>query len=89
MRPKLDIKLSDEDKAILEERARQRSAPHLEVIRAKALLMASEGHRNVDIAQAVGIGVRSITIWRGEFRERGLEGLKERRRSGRPRAFPP
>ncbi|MBT9583696.1 helix-turn-helix domain-containing protein [bacterium] len=87
MRPKLDIKLTDEEKAILEERARQRSAPHLEVIRAKALLMASDGHRNVDVAQAVGIGVRSITIWRGEFRD--LEGLKERRRSGRPRAFPP
>lgn len=89
MRPILDIKLSDEDRAFLEERARQRSAPHLEVIRAKALLMASEGHANVDIAQAVGIGARTITIWRREFRERGLEGLKERRRSGRPRAFPP
>jgi transposase-like protein len=87
--PVLDIKLTEQEKAVLEERARQRCAPHFEVIRAKALLMASEGRRNVEIAQTVGIGVRTITIWRGDFLERRLDSLKERKRSGRPRAFPP
>ena len=58
-------------------------------LRAKALLLADKGLRNVEIAKAVGIGVRTITIWRREFLERGTDSVKERRRSGRPRAFPP
>ena len=87
--PRLVVKLSDEEKAFFEERARQRSAPYLEVIRAKALLMADDGCRNVAIAEAGGIGVRTISIWRREFLERRGKCLQERARSGRPRVFPP
>ena len=87
--PKLDVKLSDKEKAFFEERARQRSAPYLEVIRAKALLLAHEGQRNVVIAEAVGIGVRTISIWRRDFLERREKCLVERARSGRPRSFSP
>jgi transposase len=87
--PRLVVKLSDEEKVFFEERARQRSAPYLEVLRAKALLMAHEGRRNVAIAEAVGVGPRTISIWRREFLERREKCLKERARSGRPRAFSP
>ena len=87
--PELTIKLSDEEKAFFEERARKRSAPYLEVIRAKALLLADAGNRNVEIAGAVGIGVRTISIWRREFLERREKSLTEKRRPGRPRVFSP
>jgi hypothetical protein len=49
--PKLEINLNEENHRIMEERARQRVAPYCEVIRAKALLMAASGLRNVDIAK--------------------------------------
>src|ERR1017187_3136759 len=49
---------------------------------------ADGGCRNVAIAEAVGIGVRTISIWRREFLERRGKCLQERARSGRPRVFP-
>lgn len=88
-RPELVIELSPGERAFLLERAQQRQAPHLEVIRARALLMAADGARNVDIARVVGVGARTITIWRRSFRESGLACLKEKPRSGRPRLFSP
>lgn len=87
--PKLAVVLTPEERASLEEVARQWKAPHLEVLRAKALLMAADGARNVDIAEAVGIGARTITIWRREFLERRLDSIHARPRSGRKRHFPP
>ena len=87
--PKLAVQLTEEERSVLTELARQRSAPYLEVIRAKALLLASDGARNVEIATKVGIGVRTITIWRREFLERRMKAVRERPRSGRPRSFSP
>ena len=83
------IKLTPEQRQELEERARQRKAPHGEVVRARALLMAADGERNVSIAIMAGVDARTVATWRLEFQERGLECLHERHRSGRPGQFSP
>lgn len=83
------ISLSAEQRKELEERSRQRTAPHCEVVRARALLMAADGQRNVTIAEWAGVDARTVANWRLEFQQRGLESLRDRHRAGRPSSFSP
>jgi transposase len=71
----------------LEERAVSRTAPHAEVVRARIVLLAGGGMRNVDIAGRVGVCVDVVSKWRKRFCQEGLAGLGDRPRSGRPRRF--
>ncbi|MBI2267809.1 MAG: helix-turn-helix domain-containing protein [Armatimonadetes bacterium] len=73
----------------MEERCRKRTAPYREVIKAKALLMADDGLRNVEITAHIGVDARTISVWRKEFLGRGRESLLDRPRPGRQRSFSP
>lgn len=81
------VRLSPEDRVVLEERAASRTAAHSVVVRARIVLLAADGHRNVDIAAQVGVCVDVASRWRKRFCEEGLAGLVDRPRSGRPRRF--
>ena len=81
------VRLSSEDRAVLEERAGSRSASHAAVVRARIVLLAAEGLQNVEIASRVGVCVDVASRWRKRFCEEGLAGLVDRARSGRPRRF--
>jgi transposase len=82
-----EVRLSTEDRAILEERASSRTASHGEVVRARIVLLAAGGAQNVDIARRVGVCVDVASKWRKRFCQEGLAGLKDRPRCGRPRVF--
>ena len=86
-RSPFEVQLSVNDRAVLEERASSRTAAHSAVVRARIVLLAGDGARNVDIAQSVGVCVDVASKWRKRFCEEGLEGLKDRPRPGRPRTF--
>jgi transposase len=79
--------LSAEDRNVLEQRASSRTAAHREVVRARIVLAAAQGTANVEIAERVGVCVDVASKWRKRFCQQGLDGLKDRRRSGRPRIF--
>jgi transposase len=79
--------LSDADRAVLEERVRSYTAPFAVVVRARIVLLAAERMMNVDIAERLGVDADTVSKWRKRFVMEGLAGLKERRRSGRPRRF--
>jgi len=81
------VRLSSEDRAVLEERAGSRSASHASVVRARIVLLAADGVQNVEIASRVGVCVDVASRWRKRFCEEGLAGLADRPRSGRPRRF--
>lgn len=81
------VRLSHEDRTVLEERSGSRSASHGSVVRARIVLLASDGVQNVDIAAQVGVCVDVASRWRKRFCEEGLDGLEDRPRSGRPRRF--
>lgn len=66
----------------------QRSA-HRDVVRARIVLAAGRGETNCAIAAAVRVHVDTVRKWRRRFAERGLAGLGDRARSGRPRWFTP
>jgi transposase len=82
------VVLSDADRRVLEERARAYRAPHAEVVRARMVLLAARGERNVAIARRLDVHVDVVSRWRRRFCEEGLGGLVDRKRSGRPRSFP-
>lgn len=81
------IVLSDADRKVLEERARAYTLPHAEVVRAKIVLLAADGVANTVIAERLDVHVDVVSRWRKRFCEEGIDGLADRKRSGRPRVF--
>jgi hypothetical protein len=84
-----EVTLTDEQRAELEHRAACYTRPHREVLRAKIVLMAAEGATNTEIGERLGMTRKSVGRWRKRFCERGIEGIEDLKRTGRPRRFPP
>ena len=82
------IVLSDVDRLVLEERSRAYTAPFFEVVRARIVLLAADGVANTAIAARLDVDIDVVSRWRKRFFDHGLGGLKDRKRSGRPRSFP-
>jgi transposase len=82
--PAAPLRLSDGERETLERLARAQAAPHRQVLRAKALLLAGDGVANAVIAEEVGVTAVTVRAWRTRFDEDGLAGL-ERIRDGRGR----
>lgn len=83
------IELSDEERQLLEARARRYTLPYREVVRAQMVLLAAQGLRNDEIARRLNTRREVVSMWRKRFFEGGLAGLEERPRQGKPPAFPP
>ena len=49
------------------------------------MLRAAEGATNTEIAAEAGVSLPTVGLWRRNFSERGLDGLQDAPRSGRPR----
>lgn len=83
------IVLSVDEKQELMARARRYTLPYFQVQRAKMILLAAEGIDNDEIARRLETRREVVWQWRKRFYEKGLAGLEERPRPGRPRVFPP
>ena len=83
------IKLADDERTILQKRSRTHTAPYWEVVRAKIVLLASEGIPNKEIAARLDTSAQVVSKWRKRFYEEDLAGLEDRPRSGRPPTFSP
>jgi hypothetical protein len=83
------IELSDDDRRRLESVVRRRTAEQRMVVRARIVLAAADGEENASIAERLGVALNTVIKWRKRFYEEGMEGLGERKRSGRPRTFSP
>ena len=83
------IELNDQERAILESRARSYTLPYWQVTRAQMVLMAAGGLRNDEIAARLNCRREVVSQWRKRFFEQRLAGLEDRPRRGRPPAFPP
>ena len=57
------------------------------VLRASIVLAAADGHDNAAIARDMGVSLNMVIKWRKGYFEKGVDGLKDRKRSGRPRTF--
>ena len=81
------VVLDPEQRVQLEAFARSRALPHALVLRAQIVLSAAEGKQNRQIAEATKMTRQTVAKWRGRFVSRGLEGLYDEYRSGRPRSI--
>jgi len=53
--------------------------------RARIVLLASEGVRNAEIADRVGVSRPTVNVWRSRYVEAGMAGLVDVDRPGRPK----
>src|SRR5580765_5501582 len=81
--PAAEVRLTPEDRAVLEARVRAPTTEQRDVLRTRIILMAAEGRSTRSIARKVGTMPRTVSLWRGRFAREGLSGL-----SGRPRPGP-
>jgi transposase len=84
-----EISLDEKERGHLEEVARKYTAPYCEVMRAKVVLLASDGLSNKEIGERLQLPRQIVSKWRKRFFEERLAGLDERPRRGRPHVFPP
>src|SRR6266508_3234952 len=84
-RPAPALMLRDGDRERLESWLRSRSVKAGLVKRARIVLLAADGLTNLEIAARVGASRTTVIEWRNRYLARGLAGLEDRDRSGRPR----
>jgi hypothetical protein len=84
-----EIRLSGNERRILEERSRKYTLPYRDVFRANVILLAVQGLRNDEIADRLNSRREVVSRWRKRFFEERLPGLEERDRAGRSPVFPP
>jgi transposase len=79
------VMLTASERKILKKRVRGAKTPYRDWLRAQIVLEAARCRDNARIAAGLGISVNTVRKWRGRFAERGLAGLRDLPRSGRPR----
>jgi transposase len=77
-----DVRLTPEDRAVLEARVRASTTEQRDVFRARIILLAAEGRSTRSIARSVGTMPRTVSLWRGRFSREGLAGLSDKPRPG-------
>jgi transposase len=81
------IELTADERARLECWARRRSSAQALALRSRIVLLAGEGLKNTEIAERLGIDHATVRKWRNRFAQRGLEGVLDEPRPGRPRTI--
>ena len=83
------VVLSTSDRAVLIARCRAARTEVRDLVRARIVLAAAAGTPNGVIATGVGVHVDTVRKWRGRFVMKGIAGLEDLPRTGRPRSFTP
>jgi hypothetical protein len=83
------VVLSKDERQHLESIARQYTSPYRDVIRAKIVLLASQGLSNDVIASRLDTPRQIVSKWRKRFCLARLPGLEDEPRGGRQARFSP
>jgi len=79
------VVLSAGERTALNKRVRGAKTAHRDRLRAQIVLAAARGRDNARIARDLAVSQDTVRKWRGRFAGRGLDGLADLPRSGRPR----
>jgi len=83
-----EVRLTPEDRAVLEARVRAPTTEQRDVFRARIVLLASEGRPTREIARVLDTMPRTVSLWRGRFSREGLAGLNDKPRPGPEPKYP-
>ena len=85
------LPLSDAERGPLETLARASSTPQALAFRCRLILRAAAADQptNGQIAAEFHCDRHTVALWRERFLDKGLAGLQDAPRPGRPRAFSP
>ncbi len=84
-RPAAALGLRDGDREVLVRMTRSTSGRAGLAQRARIVLLASQGMSNTAIADKVGVSRPTVIGWRTRYADRGVAGLADEPRTGRPR----
>lgn len=84
-RPNKALMITEADRLQLHAMVRSRSMPHSLVRRARIILLSGDGQSNREVARRCGVSAPAVSHWRRRYQERGLAGLHDELRPGRPR----
>jgi transposase len=79
------VMLTAAQRTTLKKRGCGTKTPHRDRLRAQIVLAAARGWDNARIAADLRVTADTVRKWRGRFAARGLDGLADLPRSGRPR----
>src|SRR3954470_15099034 len=86
-RPAPALVLRDGDRAELERWTRSDRVGASAAKRARIVLLAADGIANTRIAELTDATVTTVLNWRGRYQDRGIAGLRDAPRPGRPRTL--
>ena len=81
------VLIDKEQEEQLKALANSRSLPHGLANRARIVLLAAKGFRNLEIVERVGLNRNDVAKWRRRFSEQGIGGLYDGAGAGRPRSL--
>jgi transposase len=87
-RSPFQITLRASERRWLKVLTRRGTAQHRQVLRVRIVLLAAAGWTNAGIARKLGLAPNTVGKWRKRFFQEGFDGLRDRKRPGRPRVFP-
>src|SRR5947209_8916155 len=73
-----EVRLTPEDRAVLEARVRAPTTEQRDVFRARIVLLAAEGRSTRSIAGILSTMPRTVSGWRGRFAREGVAGLNNK-----------
>jgi transposase len=77
------IILSESDRRTLERIVHMKTSEQREVLRARIVLLAGEGHADLVVAEQLHVNRHTVRLWRKRFVEAGLAGLRDAPGRGR------
>ncbi len=86
-RPTAEVVLRQEERETLERWARRPTSAQALALRCRIVLAAAAGEANGEIATRLGCHPTTVGKWRRRFAERGLDGLHDGPRPGKPRSI--
>jgi transposase len=87
MPQRVDVVLDQPEREVLERWARRPKSAQALALRCRIVLAAADGEQSKDIAARLGCTRSTVGKWRGRFAEKGIDGLHDEPRPGKPRSI--
>jgi transposase len=87
MPQRVEVVLGQGEREVLERWARRPKSAQALALRCRIVLAAADGLPSKDIAAQLGCSTQTVGRWRGRFAKRGLDGLHDEPRPGKPRSI--